>query len=304
MKTKTCIHCGEIIPNDASYCPECGGWQQSNTLPPPTPAMDTYKKTYKAKDVTTTKPAPQESLKKIYPRPKEQDQTELERMAYHDELTGLFNRQKLTQIQKSLKQEDTCVILVIDINNLKHTNDTFGHAAGDQLILNMANVLKRIAPETSYRLGGDEFLLLLKDEEFDTGKALKNQIILALDDLRKDKDNGFVPTAAIGIAQKRSMESYERAFKRADDAMYKDKKAIKAKNKKIEKNEKNNNYILDTRESRNERQTVNKNYIDTKVSYEEKKKLYIKITIQKVCETGVLFGLIGLLYFVRSQIGL
>jgi diguanylate cyclase (GGDEF)-like protein/PAS domain S-box-containing protein len=89
-------------------------------------------------------------------------------MAEHDGLTGLYNRSYFqNEMERFLEQVkrtgQTCALLYIDLDNFKYVNDTLGHAAGDQLIIEVAAILKKRARRTDIvaRFGGDEFTVLL-----------------------------------------------------------------------------------------------------------------------------------------------
>ena len=82
------------------------------------------------------------------------------RDAETDALTGLFNRRKFDEDCKAVNPKDS-IILMADINYLKTTNDTIGHEVGDLLIKSVADELYAAFPNKAYRIGGDEFVLLL-----------------------------------------------------------------------------------------------------------------------------------------------
>lgn len=88
------------------------------------------------------------------------------RLAVIDPLTGVYNRgageQRLgNEIARSQRHGTPLIALMLDIDGLKDVNDTFGHAAGDELIKHFAELLKRAirGSDVAVRLGGDEFLL-------------------------------------------------------------------------------------------------------------------------------------------------
>jgi len=100
----------------------------------------------------------------------EQAQQQLQRLALYDPLTGLANRTLLTdRISHAMARADRGAtppaVLVLDLDGFKAVNDSFGHAAGDQLLVEVARRLRGIVrdSDTVARLGGDEFALVIGD---------------------------------------------------------------------------------------------------------------------------------------------
>ena len=95
----------------------------------------------------------------------------LKAMAEHDGLTGLYNRtyfqQELERVVERARRSGnlSCALLYIDLDNFKYVNDTLGHAAGDQLLMEVAGILHKRARKSDLiaRFGGDEFTVLLYD---------------------------------------------------------------------------------------------------------------------------------------------
>lgn len=94
----------------------------------------------------------------------------LRHRAMHDVLTGLFNREQFLQllqvsIAQSARNERHCAVLLLDLDDFKGVNDTYGHAVGDQVLIEVAARLRRGLREADVvaRLGGDEFTVLLTD---------------------------------------------------------------------------------------------------------------------------------------------
>jgi diguanylate cyclase (GGDEF)-like protein len=85
----------------------------------------------------------------------------LEGIAYTDALTGISNRAKCELTLASLKENYT--IISLDLDYLKYTNDNYGHAEGDKLLLGFANILKESFTDAMLigRMGGDEFIVIL-----------------------------------------------------------------------------------------------------------------------------------------------
>jgi len=90
---------------------------------------------------------------------------ELNRLAYHDELTGLFNRRKIIGVLKTaLKQHTPGHVLLMDLDGFKNVNDKHGHHTGDEIIKQSAARLKSLLESCKVaRLGGDEFLIISTD---------------------------------------------------------------------------------------------------------------------------------------------
>lgn len=97
----------------------------------------------------------------------------LRQLAEHDGLTGLYNRSYfLTELERLVdhmrrNEHLSGALLYLDLDHFKYTNDTLGHAAGDQLLVEAANILSRRARKSDLvvRLGGDEFVVLMYDTE-------------------------------------------------------------------------------------------------------------------------------------------
>lgn len=148
-------------------------------------------------------------------------------LAYKDGLTGLYNRlayeTDIEELRKDTGQTPAC--LSVDINNLKETNDTLGHAAGDALIQGTAAILKEAADGKGriYRIGGDEFILLLPDSTTEAADQLVEKILAQK--ARYNEAHGLQIDFAIGSAvyNKAEKESLDRLLYRADQAMYAEK---------------------------------------------------------------------------------
>lgn len=158
----------------------------------------------------------------------------LEKMAFRDELTKVYNRNALKKYIQN-KEIDNMGIISLDLNNLKYYNDNFGHSYGDELILEASKILTKTFGENHvYRVGGDEFLAIYDDVK-DKQKLvdLKEKLSDLLDKYNSNKKNEIILEIAIGYAwYSPEDKSYEDILKRADKYMYINKKEIK-KNSKI-----------------------------------------------------------------------
>jgi len=163
---------------------------------------------------------------------------EIHRLAYYDPLTHLPNRRLL---QDRLDQELAAAtrnglygaILFLDLDNFKTLNDTRGHDAGDQLLVEVARRLRAVVREGDIvgRLGGDEFVVLLEDlsAEAEVAAMLTKRVgEKVLDALARPYSfDGYEHhcTASIGIRLYRERETIEELLRHADLAMYQAKKA-------------------------------------------------------------------------------
>lgn len=105
------------------------------------------------------------------------------RKAYTDVRTGLFNKNRWDELMKSpYRETDTIGVIMMDLNELKHVNDTQGHAMGDRMILNFANILRNTIPpsNTICRWGGDEFTVMTIDASREKMEQTANAIAEAV----------------------------------------------------------------------------------------------------------------------------
>lgn len=154
-----------------------------------------------------------------------QRESEIQKLSYHDGLTALYNRAYVDKrVPELLVPQNFPLSLIIgDINGLKLINDVFGHAKGDQLILQTAKILKNCARPTDLvaRWGGDEFLLLLPATSQEQCHALVEEITAACALEAKDP---IAISLALGSATLVSPEqSYTQGFVEAEQRMYKKK---------------------------------------------------------------------------------
>lgn len=147
----------------------------------------------------------------------------LNKKIYIDKMTGAFNRNKYEIDITNRRKLEKIWYVITDINNLKITNDKFGHEKGDELIKDFANLLRDTFGEKCvYRIGGDEFVVLSFEPVAGRIKKLKEKTDEI--NLRDDKDISY----AIGYEQYiPSKASWEYTTKKADERMYKNKKEMK-----------------------------------------------------------------------------
>ena len=148
----------------------------------------------------------------------------LKHLAFHDPLTGLGNRSLFAQhVESAIVHGEHSAVLFIDLDDFKTVNDTLGHAAGDQLLIAVAErITSCLRPEDhAARLGGDEFAVLLEgvgdteDAQLVASRitdALRVPLSLAGQDIRVG--------ASIGIAQATGVSTSDELLRNADLAMY------------------------------------------------------------------------------------
>jgi len=151
-------------------------------------------------------------------------QAALEHHALHDTLTDLPNRLMLRdEMQKAIGTNAYAVLLLLDIDNFKEVNDSFGHAAGDVLLRQMGARLREPldAAHLIARLGGDEFGILLPGADVATAERTAHALLRALEQPFLSDDHALEVTASIGIAAfpRHGMDA-ETLLRRADVAMY------------------------------------------------------------------------------------
>lgn len=127
--------------------------------------------------------------------------------ANHDALTSLVNRREferqLNYTLENFNKDLTYVVCYIDLDRFKIVNDTGGHAAGDQLLTQVGNLLseKIRATDLVARMGGDEFTMLLKNCELDAAVELCNRLLQSIEDIRFEwEDEIFTISASIGLS--------------------------------------------------------------------------------------------------------
>lgn len=160
----------------------------------------------------------------------------IEIAAVTDELTGLFNRKKLMadlmeELQRFERYQTPFTLISVDLNKFKPINDTYGHSVGDCALKHFARLLSNNVRQTDrcFRMGGDEFLIVLPETGQTGAEVVVQAITLALSriPLMIDQDELFL-NASFGVAEIQTGDDMESVMQRADLAMYQHKKALKA----------------------------------------------------------------------------
>lgn len=155
----------------------------------------------------------------------------MKHMADHDALTGLLNRRRFEKeleeaVMGKSQLRDDLAVLVVDIDNFKFINDTYGHSVGDQIISRLANVLDgRVrATDTVARLGGDEFVVIFRGITRDAAMVIAEDLTsLVRNGVRVDGiDFSARVTVSIGLALSSPDDDADdkTLLAQADKAMY------------------------------------------------------------------------------------
>ncbi len=155
-------------------------------------------------------------------------QGELQHLADTDPLTQLPNRRAFFQAaQDCLENQErggqTCALMVIDADHFKELNDSYGHAAGDQALIAIADVLRENfrASDLICRVGGEEFAILVPDMSLNEAAHLARRVVEKVADSPLLIDNAIIEfSVSCGIADTQSSYDLATLFKTADDAMY------------------------------------------------------------------------------------
>jgi len=153
---------------------------------------------------------------------------QIEHLAYHDPLTGLPNRRWLESAGDRLlglagREQGEAAVLFIDLDDFKDVNDTLGHAAGDELLLEVAARFRAVSRTENVlvRLGGDEFAVLLSECDGASARAAGARLLEALGAPFQPAGAEVYVGASVGIALcPRHGTSMEDLLRRADVAMY------------------------------------------------------------------------------------
>lgn len=151
-----------------------------------------------------------------------------------DSLTGLLNRHTVIQYIESYfhnEEHGVGALFIIDIDNFKHINDTYGHLEGDYVLIQFANLIRDTFRDTDYkaRLGGDEFLVMAKnvnDIEWIKEKAAQ---LNRTSRLKASSGDTYLPfSVSIGIVISENCDHFEELYVLADKMLYEVKRNSKA----------------------------------------------------------------------------
>ena len=157
---------------------------------------------------------------------------DLDYQANHDSLTDLYNRQgfekRIKASLSTMSDESKSLICYIDLDQFKVVNDTAGHFVGDEMLQQVADILKATFSDHGYccRMGGDEFVVFINHSDVDFGVSLSNQFLIKINQLEfKWFEKRFPISASIGIDIVDVKSKFNEALMHADSACYAAKEA-------------------------------------------------------------------------------
>jgi two-component system cell cycle response regulator len=154
--------------------------------------------------------------------------SELIYLSIRDSLTGLFNRryfyQKLQEeSERAKRQKRDLALIIMDVDRFKPYNDRYGHLEGDKVLNSLGEILTsciRQNVDTAYRFGGDEFVVLLIETDINQAQRVGERIRATFASQNVDQCS-----LSLGISQLTIDDECEDLIRRADQAMYKAKRA-------------------------------------------------------------------------------
>jgi diguanylate cyclase (GGDEF)-like protein/PAS domain S-box-containing protein len=159
----------------------------------------------------------------------------LEKLANTDELTGLPNRRHFlervrAEMVRSRRFGKSLCVAMIDIDDFKKVNDTYGHGVGDLALQHLAGTVMdlRRAVDVVGRLGGEEFCILFPEARLEDGVAAAQRVLRGLADSALEHDGLRLRlTVSIGLAEYAEGESLDELLRRSDEALYEAKRSGK-----------------------------------------------------------------------------
>jgi diguanylate cyclase (GGDEF)-like protein len=155
------------------------------------------------------------SIEKIY----------TEKKAYHDGLTGVYNRNKFNELfdyelKRTKRHQYNTSLVILDIDHFKKFNDTYGHLIGDEVLISTAKLMHESIRKTDIfaRWGGEEFAILLPHTNIEDAKELVENLRVIIEN-NHHKSAGKI-TASFGITELKKTDTIKSAFKRCDEALY------------------------------------------------------------------------------------
>lgn len=157
-----------------------------------------------------------------------------------DPLTSVYNKETTQAfIEQKLKNKESAVFLILNVDAFKAVNDNYGHAVGDKVLAQLGKLFKNHFRQTDIvgRIGGDEFIILIQDENIAESRI--RSLLEKVNELKIEELQGFTLSISIGIAFAPSHgTTFIELYRHADHALYQTKRSGK-NNYKIYENDEN-----------------------------------------------------------------
>ncbi len=172
------------------------------------------------------------SRREMHLKSMEKSTRHLRQMAYRDSLTGAYRRNVIEEyasrlFRKAKEEEQPFSCIMLDLDNFKEVNDTYGHLAGDKVLKEMAdrirNLLRR--EDMLIRYGGDEFIVLLPNTPTDAAVKVAARLKNSIEEIKID---GKSLSVSMGVAGIEEASSLKELIEKADEALYSAKRAGKS----------------------------------------------------------------------------
>jgi diguanylate cyclase (GGDEF)-like protein len=153
-----------------------------------------------------------------------------ERDARTDSLTRLPNRRAWDEQLQEL--HGPISVALIDVDGFKQINDVHGHAAGDAMLTLIGTILRNCNQVSAFRIGGDEFAMLISPEFAEhIAQRIRSKVASAVLQYEREK---LSVTISIGIARRGDDEQWQSVLRRADDALYEEKRKLADRARSVE----------------------------------------------------------------------
>ncbi len=138
------------------------------------------------------------------------------RRAYHEKIEELLALYK--------RYDSTFSMIIFDIDNFKKINDTYGHQAGDSVLIDLCNLIQSHIRQNDYlfRVGGEEFVLLLQNTDLENGKSVANNLLKLIENDLNTIENKTI-TVSMGLSEVNKDDTEDSIYKRVDRLLYKSK---------------------------------------------------------------------------------
>ncbi len=145
--------------------------------------------------------------------------------AYTDTLTGISNRNKFEEVfayelKQTLRYKNSLSLAILDIDHFKKFNDEFGHLVGDEVLILLANTVKKSVRKTDLfaRWGGEEFVLLFVNTNLENSMIALEKFRVIIEEMHHDKAGKI--TASFGVTEYKANDTLASMLERADKALY------------------------------------------------------------------------------------